>query len=103
MLRLTSSIDWILNKNSLTLTEFKTALEKERISTVLQWDKKGVLENICYVDHLTKAVFYTATLGDKYTVARMQQRCIPEKIHTKKWTWKQQHKQQHPHRQELRH
>lgn len=75
--RVMTAIDWTLVKSKLTLTDFKRDMEKERISVVLQQDKKGALFNLFYVDHQSKSVFDGSTLGNRYTAASIQQRCIP--------------------------
>ncbi|HEY4061132.1 MAG TPA: relaxase/mobilization nuclease domain-containing protein [Puia sp.] len=97
--RLTAAIDWILFKRSLDLTAFRTALMKEQITTVLQKDKAGQLQNIWYIDQQTKSVFEGTALGNRYSAAGIRQRCVSEEIYrqqqSQQQTQQQRYRQRH--------
>jgi Relaxase/Mobilisation nuclease domain len=74
--RLTANIDWILNRNILSMSDFIKAMEKENISVVLRQNKEGLIYGLTYVDHKTKCVFNGSDLGKQYSARQIQERCI---------------------------
>lgn len=87
---LTTAIDWAFYKKTPDLDSFQTALKKEHIDTILQKDTNGAVENIWYIDHLSKTVFDGKSLGHRYTANDITQRCQP----------KETHRQEEPHTQQ---
>jgi hypothetical protein len=79
--RLTAAIDWIFFKETPSMEAFRQALQKENISIIHDQDK------IFYIDRLAKTVWDGKTLGQKYTIEGLKQRCIPDE------TYKQQQQQ----------
>jgi len=73
--RLKTMIDWTLLGGTSGLTEFIKSLEKEQINTVLNPNKEGLVQEISFVDHQTKAVFSANDLGEQYNTADIQERC----------------------------
>jgi hypothetical protein len=73
--RVTTAIDWTLLKRKCDLPGLQQALAKDRISMVVQKDRKGVVQSVSFVDHETRAVFDGAALGLRYTATAMQERC----------------------------
>jgi hypothetical protein len=88
--RLTVAIDWTLGNKTLDLTAFRTALQKDGVSSVLQKDESGRLQNIFYVDWRTKSVFEGAALGSRYSAAGIQERCISEEVYRQQQELKKQ-------------
>lgn len=74
--RVMNAIDFALMKQSnLSLKEFMSAVQKEKIQVVLRQNDKGVIYGITYVDFQTKCVFNGSTLGKQYSANAIQQRC----------------------------
>lgn len=90
--RVTTAIDWTLATKSHDLSTFRKSLEKERISAVLQQDKSGVLQGIQYVDHQAKCVFDGASLGSKYDVQSIRERCEQTQVATQKQSQTHRHR-----------
>jgi len=83
--RVRTTIDWTLAGNSYDLAGFREELEKERISVVPELDKKGTLQNIYYIDHLTQRVFDGKIIGGQYSAGGIMERClgkVPEQEQT---------------------
>lgn len=94
--RLTTSIDGIFIHQVPDLMAFRIALQRDRISTIVQKDRSGQPQNIWYVDQVTHCAFDGAALGGRYTMAALQKRCISEHAH------KQQEQQRLLQRQQQR-
>jgi hypothetical protein len=75
--QLKTSIDWALRKGSLNLKEFTTALQKEKIYTILHQNKDGLIYGITFIDHRSKTVFNGSDLGKEYSIAAIQKRMRP--------------------------
>ncbi len=95
--KLKTSIDWVLSKSQGSLNEFKDALLKEKIQTVLRQNKDGLVYGITYIDYRTKSVFNGSDLGKQYSITGIQQKLnrkkeapIMEKIDIKNTTKFQQ-------------
>ncbi|HEY4061193.1 MAG TPA: relaxase/mobilization nuclease domain-containing protein [Puia sp.] len=71
-------IDWTLAGRAPDWNGFREAMERDRISVVVLAEKKGGPEEIFFVDHITRSVFEGKTLGDKYLLETIRQRCSPE-------------------------
>ncbi len=74
--RVMNGIDFALLKQSnLSLNDFISAAQKEKIQVVLRQNDKGAIYGITYVDFQTKCVFNGSTLGKQYSANAIQQRC----------------------------
>jgi hypothetical protein len=91
--RLTTAIDWALFKKSIDITALRAALQKDKITTLLQKDGSGRLKNIWYIDQQTHSVFDGAALGDRYNAAALRERCIPEERYRQEQQQLQQQRQ----------
>lgn len=74
--RLTTAIDWIFYKQSVSEEAFRQALQKQKISIMREENPKGGLRQIYYIDQLTKTVWDGGTLGQRYSASGIQERCI---------------------------
>lgn len=74
--RVRAAIDWTLFKGFPDLEGFRVAMEKERISVVTQRDKEGSPQAIYYIDHKNRTVFDGTSLGEKYQVQNIRERCV---------------------------
>ncbi len=78
--RIKNVIDWtFLKKKSMKLNEFISALQKEKINTVLRKNDQGIIYGITYVDHQKKSVFNGSELGKAYSAKAIQERCNGKK------------------------
>ena len=80
-LRFPIAIDDTLLRQSLDLSAFRAALQRERITTVMQKGKGGQPLNIWYIDQQTHCIFDGAALGGRYTIQAIQQRCVSEQAY----------------------
>lgn len=72
--KLRIAIDWVLAKKTTDLKDFVAALQKEKIHSVLQENKEGLIYGITFIDYRTKSVFNGSDLGKQYSIAGIQQK-----------------------------
>jgi hypothetical protein len=77
---LATAIDWTLAGRAPDWERFKKGLENERISVVIQEEKKGGAEAIFFIDHQSKAVYAGESLGGLYSLQAIRERCAQEKV-----------------------
>jgi hypothetical protein len=75
--RLTTAIDWIFYKQSVSEEAFRQALQKQKINIMQEESPKGGLRHIYYIDQLTKTVWDGGALGQRYSASGIRERCIP--------------------------
>ncbi len=73
--RLKAIIDWALTKRPAGLQNFITALEKERVNTVVRKNEQGFIYGLTFIDHQTKSVFNGSDLGKAYSAKIVLERC----------------------------
>lgn len=74
--RLTTAIDWIFNKQPVSMEAFREALQKEKILIMDEQDNKSGQHQVFYVDHLARTVWDAATLGQRYSAEGIKARCV---------------------------
>lgn len=72
--KLKAAIDWTLAKKPADLEKLITALQKEKIQTILRQNKDGLIYGITFIDYRTKSVFNGSDLGKQYSIAGLQQK-----------------------------
>ncbi len=72
--KLKTAIDWALSKSPASLHDLVTALQKEKIQTVLRQNNVGLIYGITFIDYRTKSVFNGSDLGKQYSIASLQQK-----------------------------
>jgi hypothetical protein len=75
-----TAIDWTLAGATPDWEGFQEGLEQERVSVVLQSDKKGGPEEIFFVDHESKTAFGGIALGSEYHLEAIRDRCAEESV-----------------------
>lgn len=81
--RLTSTIDYALAGKALSFDAFKQDLGRQQVSVVTP-RSEAAGQRIWYVDHRTQSVFEGSALGERYTAAVVQRRCLPEEVYQQK-------------------
>lgn len=70
-----TAINWVLAGTPPNWKKFQQDLEQAGIAITLQADKKEAQESIFFVDHDSKCVFRGETLGPRYSLDTIRQRC----------------------------
>ena len=100
--RLTTAIDWIFFKQSVSMEAFKQALQKERISVVENTEANSGRRQIYYIDQLSKGVWDGEKLGRSYSAAGISERSISDEAYRQQQQQKQAQVQQQKLRQRPR-
>ncbi|MFI5162383.1 MAG: relaxase/mobilization nuclease domain-containing protein [Sphingobacteriales bacterium] len=75
-LRVKNLIDLtFLQQPAVTIDKLKGALELYGINLVIQRDAAGLMDDLNYIDHVTKCVFSGKALGEAYHVTGLLRRC----------------------------
>jgi len=70
-----TAIDWVLLKPIPDLSALQRALEKEKISMIIQKDRQYTPQNIFFIDQQTNAVFDSQRLDSAYQLTGLERRC----------------------------
>jgi hypothetical protein len=77
--RVRTAIDWTLTGEAPDWGRFREDLEQERISVVVQAEKKDGSEGVFFVDHLSKCAFSGESLGGLYLLEALRSKCSQER------------------------
>ena len=72
--KLKTAVDWVLSKNSISLSAFVSQLQKEKITVILRKNDSGLIYGISFIDHRTQCVFNGSDLGKIYSASGIQMR-----------------------------
>lgn len=86
-------IEMALFQRKMDMPMLVAALKEKGITVVIDKDKKGVAQQIYYINHVSKVVYSGADLGERYTLKAIQQRC-PELTTAQREELAQQQQQQ---------
>ncbi len=101
-LRLTTAIDWVLYRQSVSKEALRQALQKERISLVEDLGQRGGPRQVYYIDELAKTVFDGRALGKAYSAEGLDARCLTPEESRLREVQRQSQKQQQKQRLRLR-
>lgn len=73
--RLRTAIDWTLAKSPGGLAAFISALEKEKVHTVVRQNDQGFVYGLTFIDQQTRCVFNGSELGKSYSAKALLERC----------------------------
>jgi hypothetical protein len=71
-------IDWSLAGQAPDWREWRDSLERDGISIVISKSQTDSTEHLYFIDHRTKSAFSGESLGDRYTLNAIRERCRPE-------------------------
>jgi hypothetical protein len=76
--RLQTVIDWSLAGQATDWTGWRDDLERDGVSVVISKSRVDSAEHLYFIDHKTKSAFSGESLGDRYTLDAIRERCRPE-------------------------
>jgi hypothetical protein len=76
--RLHSVIDWSFAGVAPDWNRWQDGLERDGISVVINKSRADSAEHLYFIDHKTKSAFSGESLGDRYTLNAIRERCRPE-------------------------
>jgi len=71
-------LDWSFAGQAPDWEGWRNGLERDGISVVISQSKADSAEHLYFIDHKTKSAFSGESLGDRYTLNAVRERCQPE-------------------------